>query len=244
VDEARVTLIELRVHASSAAVMSPQGQQRRLELLDKLFELVQIGGMDAGVEPALFVFDKGKKMLADLLALWPPRQVYSTLLSFAKHMPTYVQHKSGKGDAPHVQSFASALASAPKQLPADEAAALLEIVAAHGQAALRAGLGFPELRAFFLGLLCHPAAATPGHHSTTALTSFYAALLPLTASGELVWSFLGAVLPSMDEAHVAALMAHLGELRAEMMSAACLEARAAFVAKLQQHTSSRGGGTA
>ena len=40
--DARETLIELRVHASSAAVMSPQGQQRRQELLNRLYELVSV----------------------------------------------------------------------------------------------------------------------------------------------------------------------------------------------------------
>ena len=49
--------------------------------------------------------------------------------------------------------FATALASAPKQLAPDEAASLLEAVAAHGAEALRAGLLFPELCALLLGPL-------------------------------------------------------------------------------------------
>jgi hypothetical protein len=36
---------------------------------------VQRPGGGGEVEPALFLLDKGKKLLADLLALWPPPQV-------------------------------------------------------------------------------------------------------------------------------------------------------------------------
>ena len=101
---------------------------------------------------------------------------------------------------------------------------------------LKAGLGYPELCALLLGLLCHPAAAAPGSRAAAALAAFYALLLPLGASTALVWSFMGAVLPSADQAHVAMLTAQLGESAGGTMSEGCAEARAAFVAKLQQHT--------
>ena len=111
---------------------------------------------------------------------------------------------------------------------------LLEAVIVHGPEILRASLGFPELCAFLRGLLCHPATATPSSPAAVALARFYAVLLPLTATGELVWSFLGAVLPSAGQAHMGMLSAQISELQTEMVSAACLESRDAFVAMLRQ----------
>ena len=54
---------------------------------------MQRPGGGGEVDPALFLLDKGKKLLADLLALWPPPQVLATLLAFAQQLPPYLQHK-------------------------------------------------------------------------------------------------------------------------------------------------------
>ena len=187
--------------------MTPAGQQLRHSLLQRLFDLVHtdVAGQRR-ISPELFKSDKGKKLLADLLPLWTAPHVQAALLAFASQLPEYVQQPN---PAPHVPSFSSALASAPKQLPAEDCAALLEVVTAHGSAVLRAGLQFQELCALLLGLLCHTASAK-NSRNLAALAAFYGLLVPLATTCERVWAVLNAVLPTADSTHTAMLAELIG----------------------------------
>ena len=187
--------------------MTPAGQQLRHSLLQRLFDLVHtdVAGKRR-ISSELFKSDKGKKLLADLLPLWTPSHVQAALLAFASQLPEYVQQPN---PAPHVPSFSSALASAPKQLPAEDCAALLEVVTAHGSAVLRAGLQFQELCALLLGLLCHTASAKDPRN-LASLTAFYGLLVPLATTCERVWAVLNAVLPTADSTHSAMLAELIG----------------------------------
>lgn len=78
-------------------------------------------------------------------------------------------------------AFSAALAAAPKQLKIEQAAALLQRLAA--APALRTGLQRPEVQGLVLGLLCHPHMSTgaPG-----AAESFYEAAGALAGTSEKV----------------------------------------------------------
>lgn len=187
--------------------MTPAGQQRRHSLLQRLFDLVHTDGAgQRRISHKLFRSHKGKKLLADLLPLWTAPHVQAALLAFASQLPEYVQQPN---PAPHVPPFSSALASAPKQLPAEDCAALLEVVTAHDSAVLRAGLQFQELCALLLGLLCHTASAKDPRN-LAALAAFYGLLVPLATKCERVWAVLNAVLPTADSTHTAMLAELIG----------------------------------
>jgi hypothetical protein len=147
VQEARETLIELRVHASSPSVMTPYGQAVRTQLLQRLHALVH--HLDANAPPGspigpfnvgLLNAEKGRKLLAELLPLWPPPVVGSTLLSFLQQLPLCLAGQADLDDQKlaDVPQLAASLASLPKLLAPEQSAALLEATIAHGEATLAA----------------------------------------------------------------------------------------------------------
>jgi len=247
IHEARETLIELRVHASSPAVMTPEGQQRRTAFLQRLHALVHhlpngsapgapIGPMNV----ELFNCEKGRKLLADLLPLWPTPVVCATLHSFLEQLPACL----AAANAPDalaladVPALASSLASLPKSLAAEQSASLLEVTATHGPSALEEALKRSDVTALLLGLLCSPGLA---ESCPAILTAFYAALMPVAATSEAPWALLNALLPVATAAHASLLIGATGTLDAAALSPPCTAAHAAFGTRLQQHVASLAG---
>lgn len=287
IQTARETLIELRVHASSPAVMSPQGQAVRTNLLQKLHALVHhlpadsapgtpIGPMNVGLfncekvthprphthggmhggtratfshlrsppvdnlpPPALASVDnlllpamprylpsdnptcqallpspltvlpatwlpparvQGRKLLAELLPLWPPVVVCATLHSFLTQLPECL----GTQELPlaNVPALASCLASLPRSLAPEQSASLLDVTTTHGAAALRGALERSDVTALLLGVLCCDGIAEA---CPASISAFYAALLPIAAQVEAPWALLNALLPVATKAHSALL---------------------------------------
>jgi hypothetical protein len=58
------------------------GQQRRHALLERLFELVHADG--EAVRAQILSCEKGQKLLADLLPLWPPPRQHAILLALVQ----------------------------------------------------------------------------------------------------------------------------------------------------------------
>lgn len=176
---AREALIGLRVHASSAAVRTPAGQEQRRVLLERLFSRLRSPGGAEGapppeggaVSPELLCCEKGQKLVADVMPLLPPPLLAAVLQAVVAHLGAIARSKS-----PRVTSFCSGLAAAPKLLPVEQAAALLAALPQHGEASLALALGRPELSALLLGLLCHPHVAV---EARPAVEAAYQALLPL-----------------------------------------------------------------
>jgi len=221
------------VHASSPAVMTPQGQQVRHTLLQRLHALVHGGASTNAVNVDLFQWEKGRKLLTDLLPLWPPLVVSSTLLSFLLQLPQVVATQ--RLPLAPVPALSSCLAAIPKELPPPEVGKLLDAAASHGQPTLRSSLERSDVAALLLGLLCCPglAEALPA-----SLQAFYSALLPIGATSESVWALLNALLPAVGSAaHASMLVAATAALPPDGMAASCREARAAFQLKLQQQVS-------
>lgn len=106
---ARDALIELRVHASSPAIRTPAGQERRLDLVNKLWLLIhddplrdepeppdaelepEIGYGGGGVSPSLLSCAKGHKLLAELLPLFPEHMVTSVLRAAVRQVEAIAQ---------------------------------------------------------------------------------------------------------------------------------------------------------
>jgi hypothetical protein len=235
IDQARDTLIELRVHASSPAVTTPQGQQTRIELLQRLHAIVCGGTPDGLLNVELFNSEKGRKLLVDLLPLWPPPVQGACLQSLLEQLPTCF--KTQTLPLPDVPALAALLASLPKTLPPAQAAKLLETTTAHGQAVLKQALERPDITALLLGLLCCPGMA---ESASSPLEGFYGALLPLGASSETPWALLNALLPVTTAAHAALLQSATAGLSPDGMADKCKAAHAAFAQKLQQHIASLG----
>lgn len=235
VERARSILIELRVHASSPLVMTPQGQQRRTQLLQKLHECVHGGSSSGSFNYELFNLEKGRKLLADLLPLWPPTVQSATLHSLLSQLPTCLQ--SAPRPIAVVPALASCLASLPKTLPAEHSAKLLGAATAHGSATLRLAIERTDLAALLLGLLC-----TPGMAETqpAALQSFYVALSPIALSSEAPWALLNALLPVATAAHSSLLMHATGQMSADAMAPRCKNAHDVFGQRLQQHIAGLG----
>ena len=124
----------------------------------------------------LFNCEKGRKLLAELLPLWPPVVVWSTLHSFLQQLPECLATSpSALADVP---TLASNLASLPKNLVPEQSAKLLEATIAHGKGTLKSALERSDVTALLLGVLCCTgiAEACPG-----PLGAFYGALLPIAA---------------------------------------------------------------
>ena len=235
IDKARDTLIELRVHASSQAVMSPQGQQHRVVLLQRLHAIVRGGSPEGALNVELFNQEKGRKLMVDLLPLWPPQVQSACLLSLLEQLPQCLKQQSGP--LPDVPTLAACLASLPKLLPPDQTARLLEATTAHGPTVLKQALERSDVTALLLGLLCCPGMAET---CPAPLQAFYAALLPIAASSETPWALLNAMLPVANAAHAGMLQRAAAALAPETMAANCREAHAAFGQRLNEHIASLG----
>jgi len=234
VDRARSTLIDLRVHASTPLVMTPQGQQVRAKLLQKLHEIVHGGSPNGRMNFELFNHEKGRKLLVDLLPLWPPTVQSATLHSFLMQLPECLRAAGGAPLA-DVPNLAPCLASLPKTMPPEHSGKLLEAVSSHGVAVLTQALDRSDVTALLLGLLCTPgiAEAQPG-----TLARFYAALLPVATTSEAPWALLNALLPAATAAHAALLQQATAPLTPEAMVPKCRDAYAAFHTRLQAHLAS------
>ena len=233
IDTARSTLIELRVHASSPNVMTPQGQQRRTQLLQRLHEIVHNGSSSGKMNYELFNMEKGRKLLVDLLPLWPPTVQSATLHSFLTQLPECLS--SAKMPLADVPKLAACLASLPKMLPPEHSGRLLDASTAHGTEVLGKALDRDDTTALLLGLLCTPGLAEA---QPTQLQAFYKALLPLAATLETPWALLNAMLPVATAAHGALLLQATATLQPESMAEKCKEAHTAFGQRLQQHMAS------
>ena len=236
IDKARDTLIELRVHASSAAVMTPQGQQARVELLQRLHAIVRGGSPDAPLNVDLFNHEKGRKLIVDLLPLWPTPVQSAFLLSLVEQLPECLK-SAGTAPLADVPALAACLASLPKTLPLDATSKLLEAAVKHGPSVLKQALERSDVTALLLGLLCCPGLAEA---SPEPLKAFYAALLPLAATSETPWALLNALLPVANAAHAALLQNATAALPKDGMAETCKAAHAAFAQRLQQHLASLG----
>lgn len=231
---AREALIGLRVHASSAAVRTPAGQEQRRVLLERLFSRLRSPGGAEGapppeggaVSPELLCCEKGQKLVADVMPLLPPPLLAAVLQAVVAHLGAIARSKS-----PRVTSFCSGLAAAPKLLPVEQAAALLAALPQHGEASLALALGRPELSALLLGLLCHPHVAV---EARPAVEAAYQALLPLLHQHEQAWALLDAIVPGADGAHADVLRALLGRVDSAAVSAACAPRLEAVRAMLAQ----------
>ena len=241
VQEARETLIELRVHASSPSVMTPYGQAVRTQLLQKLHALVH--HLDANAPPGspigpfnvgLLNAEKGRKLLAELLPLWPPPVVGSTLLSFLQQLPLCLAGQANLDDQKlaDVPQLAASLASLPKLLAPEQSAALLEATIAHGEATIAAALQRSDVTALLLGVLCCNGVADK---CAPALSAFYAALLPVAREIETPWALLNAILPVANANHCAVLQSSLAQMGGAAFTAPCQAARSAFDTRLQEH---------
>lgn len=234
IEVARETLIELRVHASSAAVMTPNGQMRRNGLLQRLFELVQGAPLDGqgAAEPEqaaqLMQCEKGQKLLADLLPLWPPPMAFSILSVFIEHLPEWLSASRGEP----VRAFSSCLAAVPKSLPAEQPAVLLAAISAHGASLLKRALQRQEMSALLLGLLCHPNLSSS--EAAQVLGAFYGALMGAACTSEAAWTVLDALLDAnVDAGHRAVLGAAVGVLDTNLVtSEACKSKLEAFAQRL------------
>jgi hypothetical protein len=237
VHAAREALIELRVHASSAAVMTPQGQAVRQNLLQRLHALVHT--MPRGHTPGapigpmnidLFNSEKGRKLLADLLPLWPAAVTCTTLTSFLEQLPSCLatQPADGLVDVP---SLSAALASLSKNLAPEMCARLLGASVAHGHATLAAAIKRTDVTALLLGALCCPNIA---ESCTDVLASFYAVLLPVAATNSSPWALLNAILPAATQPHVTLLRAAHSAL-ADSVAPACKGLSDAFGVRLDEH---------
>jgi len=226
IDLARETLIELRVHASSAAVNTPAGQDLRHALLERLFEMVH--GAGERVQAQLLGCEKGQKLLADLMPLWPLPMKTAMLRAFASQLPVCLQrlHKAAQ-----VPAFAATVNSSAKATSPDAAAALLAALAAHGAQTLRVALGRNELSALLAGLLANPALLPAGQPAATAL---YALILPMGRTCDATWTLLNAVADSAAGPNTALLRALFGAFPYEPseMADECRAAHAQFVARL------------
>jgi hypothetical protein len=233
IDRARSTLVELRVHASSQNVMTPHGQQLRAQLLQRLHETVHSGNSGSPLNVELFNDEKGRKLLVDLLPLWPPGVQSTTLHSFLSQLPQCLQTQSTP--LPEVPALAVCLASLPKQLPPEESARLLDATTAHGPAVLKQALERSDVTALLLGVLC-----CPGIIETcpTPVQSFYGSLLPIAATSESPWALLNALLPVATVAHAKMLQQATGTLQPDAMSQKCREEHTTFSQRLQQHVAS------
>ena len=231
--QARDTLIELRVHASSPAVMTPAGTQLRVALLQKLHAIVRGGSPDGPLNVELFNDGKGRKLLVDILPLWPPQVQAAVLTSFVTQLPACLQ--SMTLPLPDAPKLASTLASLPKQLPPEETATLLSACLGHSPDVLKQGLERSDVTALVLGLLCCPnmAEACPG-----PLEAFYGVLVPLGSSSETTWALLDALLPVASQAHAAMLQRALARLDVGGLTGALQAAYKDFSARLQQHIAS------
>ena len=189
----------LQVHASSPSINTPQGQNRRAELLEILFDLVHVnvvGEQGARqIDFALFNCEKGQKLLAELVPLWPQAMVHLALGSFVQLLSTRAREQSG----PVARVLATCLANAPKRLQPDQCESLLRAITAHGGAILKQSLQRADVSALLLGILCAQ------DQSLEARAAFYGVLLPLATSSEPPWSLLNAVLPTVDANHAALL---------------------------------------
>jgi len=215
-------------------VMSPAGQQLRHTLLQRLFDLLHTEGADRRISPALFKLDKGKRLVSDLLPLWTGGpHVRTVVVAFVSQLPDYVQQSTNPAPVP-VHAFSKELAGAPKQMAAEEVAALLEAVTAHGSTVLRAALQLSEVCALLFGLLCH-AAPAQGPRNLGALGAFYGLLMSLATTCQPAWAVLNAVLPTTDAMHAAMLADLIGQLPVDTMATACQKAKEAFDVKLQMH---------
>jgi len=229
IDVARHTLIELRVHASSAAVMTPEGQQLRHSLLQRLFHGVHVNGEAGGGGPristALLHTAKGQKLLADLMPLWPAPFTYTVLQAFADSLAICPSHPSA-----HISSFSKSMAAAPKLLPLEQVLTLLRTLTEHGAAVLKQALLRPELTALLLGLLCHQHVS-----QQPELAEFYVLLLPLGCTCEPIWTLLHAVLPSVTAGHRALLREATGLLQTTpAMNDVCRRQMQQFTEQLNQ----------
>eukprot|EP00900_Chrysochromulina_parva_P006523 jgi/Chrpa1/15872/Chrysochromulina_OHIO_Genome00024302-RA len=241
VQEARETLIELRVHASSPSVMTPYGQAVRTQLLQRLHALVH--HLDANAPPGspigpfnvgLLNAEKGRKLLAELLPLWPPPVVGSTLLSFLQQLPLCLAGQADLDDQKlaDVPQLAASLASLPKLLAPEQSAALLEATIAHGEATLAAALQRSDVTALLLGVLCCNGVADK---CAPALSAFYAALLPVARDIETPWALLNAILPVANANHCAVLQSSLTQMAGAAFAAPCQAAHSAFATRLLEH---------
>jgi len=242
IHQARETLIELRVHASSSAVVTPDGQLMRNTLLQRLHALVHHlpngSAPGAAIGPLnihLFNCEKGRKLIADLLPLWPPVVVCATLHSFLDQLPLCLASQTlPLADVP---ALASSLASLPKSLTPNQSASLLEASTSHGLVALRSALERSDVTALLLGLLCCPSIAET---CPLALTSFYDALFPAASLSEAPWALLNALLPVATAAHSNLLLDATTALDMETLTPPCKAAHAAFDTRLRSHMTSLG----
>lgn len=214
--------------------MTPQGQQVRAKLLQKLHEIVHGGSPNGRMNFELFNHEKGRKLLVDLLPLWPPTVQSATLHSFLMQLPECLRAAGGAPLA-DVPNLAPCLASLPKTMPPEHSGKLLEAVSSHGVAVLTQALDRSDVTALLLGLLCTPgiAEAQPG-----TLARFYAALLPVATTSEAPWALLNALLPAATAAHAALLQQATAPLTPEAMVPKCRDAYAAFHTRLQAHLAS------
>jgi len=162
------------------------------------------------------------------LPLWPPPMAHAALTSFVQQLPQCAAHGGGVARA-----LAGALANAPKSFAAEQCAALLRGVTAHGALVLKPALQRADVSALLLGVLCRATDQT-----LDDLVAFYGLLLPLAASSEHPWALLNAVLPTVDAAHAAIIQMALTSLQAGAMGFKCAEAHAAFGQRLQAHLAS------
>ena len=291
IEKARQTLIELRVHASSPAVMTPSGQAYRTQLLQRLHETVHNGSTRCDRTPStpnaattslvpaqthtalpaharpcppilpppwcprthhlgaprhrthsgpmnveLFNLEKGRKLLVDLLPLWPPQVQTSSLHSLLTQLPTMLA-SAPPGGVADLPALAAVLAALPKTMAPEHASHLLDATAGHGAQTLAKALERTDILALLLGLLCTPnlAEAQP-----TPLRTFYATLLPVASQYEAPWALLNAMLPVSTASHAQLLVQAMGTMAADSLAPRCKDAHAAFTARLQSHLATLG----
>jgi len=227
IEQARDALIELRVHASSPSINTPQGQARRGEMLEALFGMIHVDDPEQPVrhvDVAMFNCEKGQKLLSELLPLWPPTVVHAMLMSFISQLPTRGREQTSAV----ARALATKLANAPKGMQPNECEALLRAITAHGSAVVKQSLQRADVNALLLGILCR------GDQGLEPLAEFYGVLLPLAATCEPPWALLNAALPTVEVSHAALLQEAMRLLQPEAMTDKCSEAREAFSQRLQQ----------
>ncbi|KAL1500042.1 hypothetical protein AB1Y20_012719 [Prymnesium parvum] len=222
IESARDKLVELRVHASSASVLTAEGQRKRAALLEELFMMLRAAGERGGVDPVLFNSEKGQKLLAELLPLWPQPTVHAVLQSFVEQLPSCA--------AAPARALASAMATAVSLLLPQQSVALLRAVVAHGALVLKSSLQRADVNALLLGLLPHVA-----EQSLDDLAAFYGLLVPLCATCEPPWALLSAVLPTANVNHASIMQMALGSLRPNTTTAKFAEAQRLLSQHLEQH---------